>query len=215
MSWLLSSSISGSLPGRRTEWVNRILTPLQLSVRRPSGDLLTSLEGVLDVVDLHLWSWHPEYALMLETCWEQKGICLFWTHSIQIRFRCWSSLLINSHKVFSDSLGFTRLDLLRPFWDHIDLRISWVLQHIRGAFGETSTAHIPHQLIISRSSLMLKLTVQVDEADAALHKQRYGFGWILRTQSSSNSQRTYGLVSHWVSIISSSLRLPLTIFCHK
>jgi len=45
-----------------------------LSVTRPPRrTLLTSLEGVLDVVDLHLRARHPEYALMLEACWEQRA----------------------------------------------------------------------------------------------------------------------------------------------
>lgn len=37
------------------------------------NDELTSLEGVLDVIDLHLRAGHPEYALMLETCGGGKG----------------------------------------------------------------------------------------------------------------------------------------------
>lgn len=55
---------------------NHVLTHLRLWIMWPSGDRLTSLEGVLDVVDLHLWSWHSEYALMLKTWWEQRSVCL-------------------------------------------------------------------------------------------------------------------------------------------
>lgn len=40
--------------------------------RSSSSRRLTSLEGVLDIVDLHLWPWHPKYALMLETCQEHN-----------------------------------------------------------------------------------------------------------------------------------------------
>lgn len=60
----------------RQDEINHVLVHLKLCTVWPSGDHLTSLKGVLDVVDFHLWSWHPEYALMLKTWWEQKGVCL-------------------------------------------------------------------------------------------------------------------------------------------